>query len=203
MPLVTELSDTQLAVIRRQVGEFKGWFIAVGVLLAVLGVVAIALPIVSTVAAVIWMGWVLLIGGAVIVLHALLAWRWPDSVWSFLIGLLYLAAGALILYAPLTGVLSLTIVMAVLFMVEGFIEIVQAFRLRPLEGWGWLLFSGLAALAAGVLMAYQLPVSAAWALGLLLGLNLLSTGLSFVFLGLACRGALATPNAQREFGNWS
>ena len=200
MPFIIELSSAELAAFRRQVREYGGWFIAIGVVLAVFGVIAIALPLVSTVAVVVWIGWMLLIGGALIVLHALVAWRWPDSLWSILIGALYLGAGVLILYAPLTGVLSLTIVMAALFMAEGVIEIIQALRLRPLEGWSWLLFSGVVAVAAGVLIAYQFPASAGWTLGLLFGLNLLSTGLSFVFLALACRQGAAT-QVPRDVGS--
>ena len=65
----------------------------------------------------------------------------------------------------------------------------MALRVRPHQGWGWLLLSGLVAAAVGVLIAYELPSSATWAIGLLAGINLLSTGISFVVLGLAGRRA--------------
>ena len=177
----------ELTAVRKQVSQSSGWFVAAGVLLALLGMAAIALPLFSTIAAAIWIGWTLVVSGALMLSHALFIWRWPDSVWTIVVALLYLGTGALILYAPLASLLSLTSVMAALFVAEGVFEIVQAFRLRPLAGWGWMLFSGVAAIVLGALIGYSFPASAAWALGLFFGLNLLSTGLSFVFLALACR----------------
>ena len=197
MSVIAQMSDAELTAVRKQVSESSGWFVAVGVLLALLGLAAIALPLFSTIAAAIWIGWTLVVSGALMLSHALFTWRWPESVWSILVALLYLGTGGLILYAPLASVLSLTFVMSALFVAEGVFEIVQAFRLRPLAGWGWMLFSGLAAVGAGAVIAYQLPESAVWVLGLFFGLNLLSTGLSFVFLALACQGA---ENVQRESG---
>jgi uncharacterized membrane protein HdeD (DUF308 family) len=83
-------------------------------------------------------------------------------------------------------------VLAVLFIAEGIFEVIQAFRVRPHEGWFWLLLSGLAALAVGLLIAIDLPGSAVWALGLLVGINLLFSGWSYIFLALAGRRAHET-----------
>lgn len=187
MSAISTMSNFGPDAIRKQVSDATGWFLAIGVLLVLLGMAAIAMPLFSTIAATIWIGWALLASGALMLLHALFAWRWPSSLWSILVALLYLSAGSYILYAPLTGALSLTFVMAALFIAEGFFEIIQAFRMRSVGGWGWVLFSGVAAVAAGVLIAMQLPGSAAWVLGLLFGVNLLSTGLSFIFVAQACR----------------
>jgi uncharacterized membrane protein HdeD (DUF308 family) len=199
MPVAAQLSNAEMEAARKQISDYAGWFVGIGAMLILLGMVAITFPLLSTIAAAIWIAWMLVIGGVLMIVHAAVAWRWPDSAGAILIGLLYLGAGASLLYAPLAGIVSLTIVMAVLFVVEGVAEMVTAFRLRPLNGWGWLLFSGLAAVGTGVLIAYALPISAAWALGLLFGLNLLSTGLSFVLLALACRQG-ATQDVGRGFG---
>jgi uncharacterized membrane protein HdeD (DUF308 family) len=184
---IAHMSDADATAIRTQISESSGWFIAVGVLLVLLGMAAVALPLFSTIAAAVWIGWTLLFSGVLMLFHALFTWRWPDSVWSILVAALYLWTGGLILYAPLASVLSLTFIMAALFVAEGVFETVQAFRLRPLAGWGWMLFSGVCAIVLGALIGYSFPGSAAWVLGLFFGLNLLSTGLSFVFLALACR----------------
>jgi uncharacterized membrane protein HdeD (DUF308 family) len=111
---------------------------------------------------------------------------------SFLIGALYLAAGAYLAFLPLAGILTLTILLAALFIAEGVLEIIMAFRVRPHEGWGWLLLSGLIAAAVGVLIALGLPSSATWAIGLLTGINLISTGWGFIFLALAGRRSAGT-----------
>ena len=89
----------------------------------------------------------------------------------------------------MTGILTLTIVIAALFIVEGVLEFIMGFRMRPHEGWGWVVFSGLVAVAAGLLIALSLPESAVWALGLLAGINLLFSGWSFIYLALSGKRA--------------
>jgi uncharacterized membrane protein HdeD (DUF308 family) len=184
------MSDADRAAFRKRVSESSGWFVAIGVLLMLLGMVAVAMPILSSIAAAIWVGWTMIVSGALMLFNALFTRRWRDSLWTILAALLYVGTGVLILYSPLTGVFSLTVLMAALFVAEGVFEIVQAFRLRPIPGWGWMLFSGVIALVLGGLIGYLLPGSAVWVLGLFFGLNLLSTGLSFIFLALGCREAV-------------
>lgn len=179
--------ETALRVTREDVARHWGWFLALGILLVIVGMAAIAFPFISTIAAKIALGWVLLIAGIAEVVHAFYVKRWAGFFWNLLVGLLYLAVGFWLAFFPLTGILSLTIVLAALFIVEGAIEVVMGFRVNPHEGWGWLVFSGLVAIAAGLLIALSLPSSAVWALGLLAGVNLLVSGWSFIFLALTGR----------------
>jgi uncharacterized membrane protein HdeD (DUF308 family) len=172
---------------RRLIAEKWGWFLALGIVLIVVGLAAIAFPFVSTVAAKIMLGWLFLIGGIVMVLHAFSAPAWQGFLWSLLIGILYVVAGGYLAFFPLTGLITLAILLAILFLAEGIFEIIMALRVRPHEGWGFLLLSGVAALVVGFLIAIDLPGSATWALGLLVGINLLFTGWSYIFLALAGR----------------
>jgi len=181
--------EAKLLETRRLIAEKWGWFLAVGIVLIVAGLAAVAFPFISTVAAKIMLGWLFLIGGVVMIVHAFQAPGWSGFLWSLLIGLLYAVAGAYLAFFPLTGLLTLAILLAALFFAEGIMEILMAFRVRPHEGWGFLLLSGIAALAVGVLIAMDLPGSATWALGLLVGINLLFTGSSYVALALAGRKA--------------
>jgi uncharacterized membrane protein HdeD (DUF308 family) len=181
--------EAKLLETRRLIADKWGWFLAVGIVLIVAGLAAIAFPFLSTVAAKIMLGWLFLIGGVVMIVHAFQAPAWSGFLWSLLIGLLYAVAGAYLAFFPLTGLLTLAILLAALFFAEGIMEILMAFRVRPHEGWGFLLLSGIAALAVGVLIAMDLPGSATWALGLLVGINLLFTGSSYVALALAGRKA--------------
>ena len=114
---------------------------------------------------------------------------------ELLLGALYLFAGGWLAFFPFTGIVTLTIVLAALFLVEGVLEVIMGFRVRPHEGWGWLVFSGLIAVAVGVLIAAELPSSAVWAIGLLAGVNLLSTGISFIVLALAGKRGTAPAGA--------
>jgi uncharacterized membrane protein HdeD (DUF308 family) len=181
--------EAKLLETRRLIAEKWGWFLAVGIVLIVAGLAAVAFPFISTVAAKIMLGWLFLIGGVVMIVHAFQAPAWSGFLWSLLIGLLYAVAGAYLAFFPLTGLLTLAILLAALFFAEGIMEILMAFRVRPHEGWGFLLLSGIAALAVGVLIFMDLPGSATWALGLLVGINLLFTGSSYVALALAGRKA--------------
>jgi uncharacterized membrane protein HdeD (DUF308 family) len=180
-----------LAEIRQQVAAHWGWFLALGLVLVVAGIAAIAFPLLSTVAVKIALGWVFLVGGIVMIVHAFSASHWHGLIWEVLLGALYAVAGAYLAFFPLTGIITLTILLAALFIVEGGLEISLALRVRPHEGWGWLLVSGLIAVAVGLLIALGLPSSAAWAIGLLAGINLISTGWGFLFLALAGRRAAA------------
>jgi uncharacterized membrane protein HdeD (DUF308 family) len=179
--------DTAIAAAKRAIADNWGWFLALGILLVVAGIAAIAFPLLSTIAAKIALGWIFLASGLVLIVHAFSIKRWGGFLMSLLLGVLYLVAGGWLAFFPLTGIITLTILLAALFLAEGVLEVITAFRVRPHEGWAWLLFSGLVAVAVGVMIAYELPSSAAWAIGLLVGVNLLSTGVSFIVLALAGR----------------
>jgi uncharacterized membrane protein HdeD (DUF308 family) len=179
----------RLAETKQLIAEKWGWFLALGIVLIVVGFIAILFPFISTIAAKILLGWLFLVGGVMMILHAFSSQGWEGFIWSLLIGILYAVAGAYLAFFPLTGLVTLAILLSILFLAEGVFEIIMAFRVRPHEGWGFLLLSGIAALAVGVLIALDLPGSATWALGLLVGINLLFTGWSYIFLAMAGRRA--------------
>jgi uncharacterized membrane protein HdeD (DUF308 family) len=187
----------KLGETRRLIAEKWGWFLALGIVLILAGLAAIAFPLLGTIAVKIMLGWLFLIGGVVMIMHAFQAPGWQGFLWELLVGILYAVAGAYLAFFPLTGLLTLAILLAVMFIIEGVFEVIQAFRVRPHEGWGFLLLSGIAALAVGVLITLSLPSSAEWALGLLAGINLLFSGWSYVFLALAGRRAHESAAATR------
>ena len=179
--------DTALAEAKRQIADSWGWFLALGILLILAGVAAIAFPLLSTIATKIMLGWIFLVAGVVVIVHAFSVQGWRGVLLSLLVGALYVIAGGWLAFFPFTGIITLTLLVAALFLAEGVLEAMMAIRVRPHEGWGWLLVSGLIAIVVGVMIAAQLPFSAEWAIGLLAGINLLSTGVSFVVLALAGR----------------
>jgi uncharacterized membrane protein HdeD (DUF308 family) len=188
--------DATLLETRREFARYWGWFLALGIVLVLAGLAAIAFPFLSTIAAKIAIGWIFLIAGVAEIIHAFYVKRWSGFFWNLVIGVLYLLAGGWLAFFPLTGILTLTIVIAALFIAEGIMELVMGFRVRPHEGWGWLVFSGAVAIAAGALIALNLPSSAVWALGLLAGINLLFSGWSFIFLALSGRRAREDAGAE-------
>ena len=169
------------------VAEHRMWFTILGVALVIIGVLAIAFPLFTTIVAKTFLGWLLLIGGVVQVVQAFYTQKWSEFIFNLLIGILYVIVGGWLAFFPFTGIITLTILLAALFVVEGVIEIGMSMRIRPRDGWVWLLISGIIAIAAGVLVFAGLPSTAEWAIGLLVGINILASGFSYIFLASAAR----------------
>lgn len=153
--------------------------------LIILGVAAIAFPLLTTIAAKIALGWLFLIGGVVQIAHAFSTRQWSEFFFDLLVGLLYLIAGGWLALFPLTGIVTLTVLLAALFIAQGVLEGLMAFRMRPAAGWLWMLIAAIAAFAVGVLIIAHLPSSAAWAIGLLVGIKLIMSGWAYLFLTMA------------------
>ena len=166
-------------------------FMFQGVAMIVLGVLAVALPMAATLVIALFIGWLFLISGIV----GLVALFSVHNVPAFLCGLLTAAlsvvAGGLLIANPVAGALSLTFVLAALFVVEGVFQIATSFGYRHVmqASWVWLLVSGIADLVLAVIIVAGWPISAAWALGLIVGINLLTSGWALVMAASAGRRA--------------
>jgi uncharacterized membrane protein HdeD (DUF308 family) len=167
------------------ISENKGWFYFLGILLIVLGVAAVGFPFVTTIATKIFLGWLFLIGGIVQIVHAFSTRQWSEFFLDLLVGVLYVVAGGWLAFFPLTGIVTLTLLLALMFIVQGVLEAGIAFRIRPHAGWVWMLLASIVAVAVGVLLIAKLPSSAAWAIGLLVGINLIMSGFAYLFLPMA------------------
>jgi len=176
-------------LIGEAIAEHRTWFIFLGGVMLALGIIAIAFPFVTTIAAKIFLGWLFLLGGIVQVVHAFGTQKWSQFFLSLLIGALYVLVGGWLAFYPLTGIITLTILLAITFILQGLIEAGMAFRMRPQGGWGWMLLSAIVAVLAGVLIIAGLPGTAVWVLGLLVGINLISSGWAYLFLAMAASKA--------------
>jgi uncharacterized membrane protein HdeD (DUF308 family) len=170
-----------------------GWLLALGIIQLVSGGLALALPVLASVAAAIFVGWLLLFSAAAHLLHAFQVRGWRGFVLHLLGALVYGAAGVLLIFNPLQGAASLTLVLAWLFIADGVIRGVLALRLRPADRWGWFLASAIVSFAVGIMLIAGWPASGLWALGTLLGINLIFSGVSYLFLGSACRRESRSP----------
>jgi uncharacterized membrane protein HdeD (DUF308 family) len=179
-----QLRDT-LARAQAQIAEHWIGYLVLGCALVLAGMAAIVFPFLSTIAAKIALGWIFVFSGAAIIVHAFSAGDWRGFFWNLLIGLLHLIVGGYLALLPLTGILTLTILIAALLIVDGVLEMGMALRIRPHAGWGWVMLSGLVAIAAGLLIALQLPNSATWTLGLIIGIKMIFAGWSYITLALA------------------
>jgi len=162
-----------------------GWLLFLGILLIVVGIAAIVLPFAATLAVEILLGWVLVIGGILQIIHSFWARRVGGFFLGLVAGILYLIVGFLLLLYPLQGILTLTLLLVILFLIEGICRIISSFQVRPTRNWGWVLVSGIAALIIAFLIWIGWPVSATWAIGLLVGINLIFGGWGMIMLSSA------------------
>jgi uncharacterized membrane protein HdeD (DUF308 family) len=172
--------------------EHRTWFIILGIVLIVLGALAIIFPLASTIAAKFFLGWLLLIGGVVQVLQAFSTQKWGQFILNLIIGVLYILVGGWLLLFLESGIIGLTILLAAVFIVNGILEIGMGFRMRAASGWFWMVISGIIGILAGILIYAGLPNTATWALGLVAGINLITSGLAYILLPMAVGSAMAS-----------
>lgn len=159
-----------------QPGIGRGGLIGMGVLSLVLGALSLAFPFWATIGVELIMGVALIVIGIVELVRARSLRLVARTGWATLFGVLAILAGALMLFFPLEGAITLTLVLAVFFLVGGALKSVAAWQLRPAPGWGWMMTSGVLSLVLGLLVLLAFPGSAFWVLGVLLGIDLVLFG---------------------------
>ena len=166
-------------------------FVIEGVVLLILGALAIIVPPLATLGVTIFLGWLLLISGVVGLVMTFMARGAPGFWWSLVSGVIGILAGLVLIAFPVSGALSLTLVLIAFFAVEGVASIMYAFEHRKqlTDRWGWILASGVVDLILAAIILAGFPGTALWALGLLVGINMIFGGASLVGLGLAARSA--------------
>jgi uncharacterized membrane protein HdeD (DUF308 family) len=164
--------------------RFQGNSPWVGALLIVLGIIAIALPIVSTVFVETWFSLILVSAGAAKLVYAFQTRSSGGLIWKVLLGLLYVATGVLLFINPSTGILTLTLLLGSFLLTEGVFELILAFQIRSQSNWLWVLGDGIITLLLGAMIWFQWPFDAPWLLGTLVGFSVLFTGISRVMLSL-------------------
>ncbi|MGI9371084.1 MAG: HdeD family acid-resistance protein [Hyphomicrobiales bacterium] len=163
---------------------FSGLFFVVG------GILAIMMPLASTIAVKLIIGAILVVTGLVELVQAFGVKGWFGFIWKLAVGLIFVIAGVYLFSDPLTGVLTLTLLVALTFFAQGVLEIVYGFQMRPANGANWIIFSGVISVVAGALIFSGFPSTATWVLGFLAGISLISSGITNIALGLAGRKAL-------------
>jgi uncharacterized membrane protein HdeD (DUF308 family) len=164
-------------------------FLIEGIILVILGLAAIVIPPIATLAVELLFGWLFLISGIAGLITTFMMRQAPGFWWSLVSAILGIAAGIVLLLWPLSGVLTLTFVLIVFFAIEGVASIMFAFEhKRELSGrWGWMLASGIIDLILAAIIFVGLPGTAAWALGLLVGINMVFGGSALIGMALHAR----------------
>ncbi len=173
--------------IRADVRKATNWSIVFSVLMVGSGIFAVLMPSMSGIAVTLVVGWLLVVSGA---FHLGFAWRASHAsmvVWEILIAILYGAIGGYMLANPGLGLEALTLALATYLVLEGAVEFMLAFMLRPLPGSGWLLVDGIVTVAIAALIWRGWPSTSAWVVGTLVGVSIFFTGLTRLMISLAVR----------------
>jgi len=181
------------------VRQASTWSVIWGVSLIVLGMLAVGSPFLAAVAVNAAIAWLIILAGVVHTIIAFHAHRAGSFIWRLLVGLAYIFFGGYLIARPALGVVSLTLVLASLFLVEGVFDIVLFFRMRSMRGSSWVLIDGVVTLLLGLMIYMQWPSSSGWAIGTLVGVSLIISGVSRVMLSLAVRRAadvLSPPSSK-------
>jgi uncharacterized membrane protein HdeD (DUF308 family) len=178
--------------IRHAVRLHWGLFLAQGLIMIVLGVFAVVWPQISTVAVDVYVGWLFFVSGVVGLALMFFSPSVSSFLWALLTAALALLVGILLLWHPIEGAVSLTLVLIAFFIVEGVFQIAGSIAYRSLfpESWGWMLLSGLADLALAAVIIAGWPGTASWALGLIVGVNLISSGFAITMVATTARRAV-------------
>ena len=189
----SRLKDIQAAVAASLQLHWRAFLIE-GIVLFILGLCAIVIPVVATIAVEVFVGWVLLLSGVAGLISTFRMRGSPGFGWSLLSAVVGIAAGVVLLAWPLSGVLSLTVILTAFLTIEGVASIMLALSHRRgfSARWALLLVSGLVDLFLAALILLGLPGTAAWAIGLLVGINLVFGGSALISMALQAR-SLAPP----------
>lgn len=165
-----------------------GWFLVWGIALVVLGMFAISAAAMTTLLSVIFIGFLLLISGAFIIIDTFTFWRGKGSGFflHLMMGLLYLAAGVILIGNPVQGSVSLTLLLGVLYTCLGIFRIFYGINYRMLR-WGWSLVSGIVTLLLGILILASWPDSSLFIIGLFVGIDLLFCGWAYIMVAFMAR----------------
>ena len=168
------------------------WSILWGVSLICLGMLSLAMPLVAAVAINVLIGWLIVLAGVVHLVVAFHSREAGSVIWRLLVGLAYICFGGYLIARPALGVVTLTLLLGSLFLVEGIFNIILYFRAPSTMRSSWFLLDGIVTLLLGAMIYMQWPSSAAWAIGTLVGVSLIFSGVTRVMVSLTVRKAAAS-----------
>ena len=183
--------DASGGALASALGNHWKLFLFEGIILMILGAAAIILPQIASLAVAMVLGWLLLIGGGIGLVTTIMARSAPGFWWALASSIIGLVAGALLIGWPIRGVISLTLVLAAFLAADGLIMIMYGFdhRRQLSQRWGWLVVNGVLDLLLAAIIFVALPGSAVWALGLLIGIDMLFGGSSLIAVAIKARPA--------------
>lgn len=172
---------------RNDLAQMAKWFRGIGAAMLILGILAVILPHMATLTVQILVAVILLVSGAMHLAHAFYVRRWRSVTWEVLVAVVFLFTGLLFSAYPLSGIFALTLLLGGFFLIVGVLKTQAALSWRRRPGWILLLAAGLLSMLLGILLILGLPGTAVWAIGLILGIDLVVSGIALWTLGSRVR----------------
>ncbi|MHA1132656.1 MAG: HdeD family acid-resistance protein [Alphaproteobacteria bacterium] len=179
---------------RETVKRYSLWYLIQGILLVVAGVLALIYPFIASVAIVSLLAWILIVSGILQGIGLIGASNVPHYWLQLISAVLAILIGVLLLRSPDSGLLIMTVLLIVYFMVEGIAKVIFALTIRPFPNWGWVLGSGLVGILLALILWANMPLTSDWVLGLMLGVLLICEGAALTYLAWQVRHAPAVSN---------
>ena len=176
--------------LRQSLKRFHAVFIGSSILMVVVGVLAIALPLAAGIGVSIFVSWLIFLTGFAHLVYAFAAKGVGGFVWRLLLGIFYIAGGLYLAFHPGLSLVSLTLILAIILFSEGLMQVLAYFSLRALPGSQWILIDGILTLVLGLMIGLSWPSGSAWAIGTLVGINFLFSGLTRLGYAGAARKVL-------------
>jgi uncharacterized membrane protein HdeD (DUF308 family) len=186
-----EAAAVMREAMRETVRKYSTWYLLQGGLMVVAGVLALLYPFFASTAIVVLLGWLLIFAGIVQGIGLIGAGNVPHYLLQLISAALAIVIGLLLLRQPDSGLLIITVLLLVYFLVEGLSKVIFALTIRPFPHWGWVLLSGIVGILLAVYLWANLPVDSAWVLGVLLGILLIAEGAALTYLAWRVRSASA------------
>jgi uncharacterized membrane protein HdeD (DUF308 family) len=168
--------------------QYWGWFLVFGIALLVLGVAAVARSVTATIASMLFFGWLLLLAAGIEIVQAIMVGQWSGFFYHLVAAILFAVMGLLLVTRPMISAEALTIVIAAFFLIGGLFQLIASLATTP-PGWGWQVADGIITFVLGMLLLAQWPISGLWAIGLLIGINLIFFGSAWIALAFRLRAS--------------
>jgi uncharacterized membrane protein HdeD (DUF308 family) len=192
---IDEAAAALREAMRETVKRYSLWYLIQGVLLVVAGILALVYPFIASVAVVFLLAWILILSGVLQGIGLIGASNVPHYWLQLISAVLAILIGVLLLNSPDSGLLIMTVLLIVYFMVEGIAKVIFALTIRPFPNWGWVLGSGLVGILLALILWANMPLTADWVLGLMLGILLVCEGAALTYLAWHVRSAPAVSGA--------
>ncbi len=183
----TTQSDTGFTALFAGIRSHWGWFVGLGIVLVVVGVLAFGNLLAATLASVVFVGAMMIVGAVAQIIHAFRVRGWREFFLWLLGAILYGVAGIITFTNPALAAVTLTLLLAIALIASGIMRLWSGIRLHPVSGWGWVVASGIVSVIAGIIFILGWPVNSLWLLGMVLAIDLIFQGVSAIAFGVALK----------------